>query len=275
MANEIRTKAELLALFADNTTGAITPQKIRDFVVSNLASEREVSALPATISEFTDTFVANPGCTATTLPSAAIYGSRSLYILNNSGVSHTITPDGGDTISGNPTLVLEEQSVTQLAAEPGSNNWLIIFNTGDLTPANDHALAYIESGTNITAVIDGDFVDINDTMTSGLSSADLIVGGTGILFNGAETKLFDISMSIGVEKSAGTARNYSYAIAVNGIVISPIVADEFSTTFDTTTLFNIVSLSTNDTVKVQIRADGNSDSVIVQHLNLRLTEIRT
>ena len=275
MTDEIRTKAELLALFADNTTGAITPQRIRDFVVSNQTTQREQSALPTTITEFADLFVANPGCTATDLPSALNYGDRALTLINNSGVQHTITADGGDTIAGQATLVLEEQSVVQLAAEPNNGAWLIVFNTGDLQPEVDHALAYIEAGTATTTIADAVWSDINDLMTSGLSSTDLVVGGTGILFNGAEPKLFDVSVSIGVEKSAGASRNYSYALVVNGTPLSPIVADEFDTTFDSTTLFNIVSLNPSDTIKVQIRGDGNSDSVIVQHLNLRLTEIRS
>ena len=274
MADQVKSKAQLLSDFSDNTTGLITPQTLRNFVVSNLSVEREGSVVPVTISSFTDLFVADPGCSGTTLPAVADFGDRSLVIINNAGSGHVITADGSDTIAGNATLVLEEQSVTSLAAIPGSNDWLIIFNTGDLTPPNEHALAYIEAGTNTTIISDATWSDINDTMTSGPSSADLVAGGTGILFNGAETKLFDVSVSIGTEKTAGGHSDYSFAIAINDTPVSPIVANEFDNKFVSTTLFNIITLNPGDTLKVQIRGDGNSDNVIVQHLNLRMTEIR-
>ncbi len=45
MVDTVRTEAELLSLFADNSTGAISPQDLRDFVVSigALISEKGVT----------------------------------------------------------------------------------------------------------------------------------------------------------------------------------------------------------------------------------------
>jgi hypothetical protein len=55
MADTIRTRAAILALFADNYTGAISPQDLRDFVVSTWRPSDGVYAYLSTPAETTCT----------------------------------------------------------------------------------------------------------------------------------------------------------------------------------------------------------------------------
>jgi hypothetical protein len=273
MTQSIRTKDELLAIFADANPALVTKQNIRDFVVSNRVLERQVETSPQPVDAFTDFFIADVGCNATTLPAIADYGDRTLTIANISGFDVTITPDGAETIDGESSITIIDQSVVALTASITTTNWRVLIDTQQFATPAEYALAYIEASAALTTILDGTFVSINESLVAGLNSADFSVSATEITYNGIEDKIFAVDVAATAEKSGGVNQQYSYAVAVNDLPLSPIVSDTVANVFDSVSIVGVIALSTNDTVKVMVRGDSTTDSLNVKDLNLRLTEI--
>jgi len=116
MADTIRTKAQVLALMPNNNSGQISPQDMRDFIVSIYDA---VSALSTrtltgdTTLAATDHVVlvdASGGDVTLTLPLAASRLSEfCIKKIDSSGNTVTIDGNGGETIDGSTTFVLTEQ----------------------------------------------------------------------------------------------------------------------------------------------------------------------
>ena len=277
MANQIRTKDELLALFADNTTGLITPQDMRDFVVSNLVAEGQIETTPGqTMSAFTDVFLADVGASSMILPTIADFGSRFLSVINASGGSLQVDAAGGETIDGNAFTTLDDEQYLSLAAKEGSTDWITLINTSepDVAP-NDYALGTITDSVAITNIIGGTYVDVNDAMLEAQVSPDFTVSASQITFNGPSPKLFAIDVALTAGKTMGSIESYTVALILNTILNGPTMGISFSNgVADNVGLHNIQQLSDGDDVKIQIRGDTTSDDLIVTDLILRLTEIK-
>lgn len=132
MADQIRTKTELLALFADNAAGNIGAQDLRDFVASNQAVQEQVETLSgATMNVLSDVFIADVGCADFELPIAGDYGRRFLSVINASGSLLTINGNAGEKIDGNSSVTLEDnQYLVIVSPDVGVTQWITLINTG-------------------------------------------------------------------------------------------------------------------------------------------------
>ena len=275
MTETLRSKDELLAIFADGPVKA-SKQDVRDLIVSTLANQTQTETTPGqAMLEETDLFVADTGATDMILATIASFGNRMATVMNLAATSLTINPNGAETIDSNASLTIDPGSVAIFLADAGfpSDNWFTLVNTS-AAASNDYALAYIEASVALTTILDGTFVDINESLSTGPNSTDFTIAAGEITYNGIEDKIFAVDVSITAAKTTGGNVQYSYAVAVNDAPLSPIVADNVTTVYDSMSIVGIITLSTNDTVKVQIRGDGTTESLNVQDLNLRLTEIR-
>lgn len=132
MADTIRTKAELLALFADNITGDITPQDMRDFVVSNLTAESQTETVSGTtVATNADVFVALLAASDVTLPAVSSYGNRSITIYNLTGGSLTVNAAIGDDIEGAGSVDIDSGKAAILASPEVGFSWVSLLNTSE------------------------------------------------------------------------------------------------------------------------------------------------
>jgi hypothetical protein len=80
MPDTVRSRADLLTLLADNTTGNISPQRIRDFVVSTLGVYGSI-------------YVHNTGGNPALYPSQVVTSSSAkLTLFDTDGASDGVTP---------------------------------------------------------------------------------------------------------------------------------------------------------------------------------------
>ena len=273
MPDTIRTKAELLTLFADNSIHAITPQILRDFVVSNQVNQGQTETTPGqTIADDTDVFLAQPGATDVFLGLAADYGDRFLAIINKSGGDLTINITGGDTIDGGASIIISDSSFAILGIVV-ANEWLTVINTG--ADPDEYAQGQFSGSVAVTNIISGTFADINEALVAGEVSSQFTVGAGEITYNGSSPQRFAVGASISAGKTAGATMNYTYSLAINSVPTGPtITATLANATFGTSHLQDIVTLDTNDTIKLQVRGDITDDDIVVGDLILTLTEIQ-
>ena len=150
----------MLSQFADNNTGNITPEFVRDFVVSNYVVDGQIGNVPATqILELTDLFIADPGCTSCVLPQALNHGDRPLQIVNNTGADITISPLGADTIDGvnAPVTLQNDQYLSFGARATQPDNWTLLV----LTTKRFSNL--LDTPNDYTGASAGDSVVVNNT----------------------------------------------------------------------------------------------------------------
>lgn len=128
---------EINTQFQDNTSGAITPFKLRQVTQDMLSSWQQYLAVnKQTGGSYTIqasdygqlVLFSNAGAIAVTLPGAATLNPFNTY-LSASGGTVTITPSGGQTIGGAASLVLLNGQSAQIASD--GVNWQIVqSNTG-------------------------------------------------------------------------------------------------------------------------------------------------
>lgn len=173
MADEIRTKAQLLALFADNVTQNISPQDVRDFVLSNNVQLVQTETAPAILVDETDFFLADPGCTDLQLTQLAGYGDRSLSVSNASGGDLVLAAAPFETLGGELTLTLPDGAFAIIGSEAAGTDWQILLNTGNAT-----------------------FISLRDTPAdyTGQANKHVVVNGTedGLDFAGNPPRLINI-----------------------------------------------------------------------------------
>jgi len=271
MPDEIRTKDQLIALMADNSTGDITPQDMRDFVVSNNVQEIQQDTSPAVLDSHSDVFLAQAGCNALTLTTLADYGERNLQIFNNSGGDLVITPDGAETIGGEASTTLADKSYLLLGGDAGTE-WLVLVRTDNNPPPPDYCLAYFNESVAVTTILVGTYVDINEFLLEGTKTDAFSISSDEITYNG-DDKNFSVDVSASVEKQGGGDQDYTFAVAINDVIQVPTMGRTFKNKAASIPLQSIVSLTDGDVLNVQVRGDTTSDDVIVYDLTIRLTEI--
>ena len=275
MADSIRTKDELIALMADNSTGDISPQDLRDFIVSNNVKQVQEESSPAVLVAETDVLLAFPGCSTLDVTTIAAYGNRALEVVNASGGDLVITPAGGETIENAGSLTLADEAYIVLGAEISTTNWLTLIRTDIQRPPDDFCMGYFNESIAITNIITDTYVDVNETLTQGLKSADFSVIGDELLYAG-EDKTFAIDVTAAAGKTMGSVENYTFAISKNGTPQAPTIGIALTNGVkDTLPLSLVVTLSDGDTLKVQVKGEGTSDDLIVTDLSIRATEIVT
>ena len=125
-----------------------------------------------------------------------------------------------------------------------------------------------------TDILSGVYVDVNEPMVSGPASPDLTVDPTEIIYTGTLDKTFAVDVSVSAEKTSGTVQQYRWTVSVNDIPVGPAITATYANgNFGTTALNQILTLSTNDTVKVQVQGVGTADDIVVGDLMLRLIDI--
>ena len=274
MPDTIRTKSELLGFFADNAAGAISPQNLRDFVVSNQVQTAQVETTSGqTIADLTDVFVAAPGASDVFLPLTSGYGDRFLGIINASGSDLIVNVSGGDTVDGGSSITVGDNQFALLGfAVP--TEWFTLINTTPVSTTSQFAQASFVDSSAVTNIIGTVFVDVNDNLVNDFESIDFTVSANLITYTGSKAKLFAIDVSVSAAKVGGSMEAYTYGIARNNVVSEPNIGASLSNaSFGTTSLMQLITLNPNDTIKLQVRGDTTSDDLIVADLVLRLTEV--
>lgn len=290
----ILTKAELLASFPDNTAGDISAEDIRNFVESNLTLEiQAVTSSPFNVVVTTDALILGPGASVVNLTSVAGFKDRTLVIINKSGGTVTVNPDGTDTIEELTSLSMNDLRVVSLAAESTAPNWDILIdnettllrltdtpssysgqagktlsvNSGEdaiefTNPATQTAVFFEETNTNLTTINDlVTFEDLNISIAaSGMDTlSGFSVSGNTITKDSAGTGLFYLTWMTDGEPDTGASRAYTMKMFKNGSTSIP-GASKLSVTAnlpETAGVLALVSLTLNDTVDLKVRADTN------------------
>lgn len=125
MTDTIRTKSSILGIFPDNLSGEISPQDLRDFVVSVLADaySRVITTSGALTTD--DHFVevdASSGSITLILPALVSH----IFIIKKTDSTFntvTIVAYGSDLIDEEATLILTGMNAVNLKG--GSTKWLI------------------------------------------------------------------------------------------------------------------------------------------------------
>lgn len=114
MADTRRSLSEVLALFGDNVTAQISPQDLRDFVISiqfNTVTEVNVAAYDLTADDYIlDVKYTPTGAVAIDLKTAYLTKGKVLHIKDsggNAGANNiTITSEGAQTFDGAANVVI-------------------------------------------------------------------------------------------------------------------------------------------------------------------------
>lgn len=133
MTDTIRTKSALQALLANNTTGDISPQDVRDFLVSVLGTEYVTVVNTATYNVVDNDVVLHVTRTATgtcaiTLPTALATDHRKIEIKDAGGGAETynitVDTEGSEKIDGTDTLTISGnyEAITLYCI---SSNWFV------------------------------------------------------------------------------------------------------------------------------------------------------
>ena len=233
----IRTKAELLALFADNTTGDISARDLRDFVDSNLTQNvQSESSSGQTINALSDFFVFEPGATDAILPDAVTYGSRGVELANASGGPVVINASGSDTVDGGASIIIDHEQYARLY--PQGTDWAVVIKT--VTDKREFSLQVGASGVTVA----------------------------GAYFKSADVTMDDVNMGFAMPLSAtlkvasiqrSDVDAADVEILKNGVVVETIA----STTATTLDLTLNTEFAGGDLLSVRNKAGGNSMSNVV------------
>jgi hypothetical protein len=154
MADTIRTRAAILALFADNFTGEISPQDLRDFVVSTWRAEDGVYAYLSTPAE-------------TTCTDAGTYyfveGTFTNEVLECWEITPPLTYIGYEGTDGHYFKINVHASFT---SDTGGNVIRIALMKNDVLQVNSIMSAYIKLTSEETSISTVDVLsfDIGDTL---------------------------------------------------------------------------------------------------------------
>lgn len=223
MSDTIRTKDELLALFADNITGDISPQDLRDFVVSNQVSENQIESISGqAISVTTDNFYAQVGATEATPPPADDYGNRALIVANSSGETLTINAAVGETVDGGASVSIDDNQFAILSSNDVAA-WQQIVNTSEEVDAihqgDDVSLLNNDAGylTSTPAPVFGsEYSLLKDTSTRSTSGPTFITAQNSN-FGSLPAGLYRIA-PMALAEPESTVRTPAIKVVVNGSV---------------------------------------------------------
>ena len=229
----LRTKSELLALFADNTSGDISAEDLRDFVDSNLALDIQTIALAFdTVLDKSDLVYLSTGANIIELPDIANFKNRALIIYSDTIGLSQINAAAGQSIESQSSRFLKTgDSVTIAPQVINPNNWaLISTRINELVDLRDTPISYLgqalkylrvnatadatefversyaganEEGNALTTTINvaGTFEPINCNMTG--SANDFTIASNAATYTGADTKPFLFTFSVSVSRQNG------------------------------------------------------------------------
>ena len=165
MADTIRTFAEILALFADNNNGDVSPQDMRDFVVTQRAHVGGLYVTTPVATTFSDTSTAVKVLGTTALISNAVdfdmpvnnrlryIGAQPIEALFVAGVSMTCGSNNQNTrmsFAKNGTVI--EDSVAGRKIGTGSDEGRGVILGGVQLNNNDYIEAFLVNTTGTNAI---------------------------------------------------------------------------------------------------------------------------
>jgi len=154
MADSIRTKSEILALFPDNISGAISPQDLRDFVVSTMAVEDGVYA-----------YLSTPAETTCTLADTYYFieGTFTNEVLECWEITPPLTYLGCNGTDGHKFQIIVNASFT---SDTSSNLIHMALHKNDVLQTNSIMSSYIKNTAEETMISTVDVLsfDIGDTI---------------------------------------------------------------------------------------------------------------
>lgn len=291
----IRTKTELLNLFADNNSRQITAERLRDFVDSNLAIDFEnASSSPYTVGDTADVVVADPGASVLNLPPIADFKDRGLTILNRSGGQITVVADSSETIELLPSVSLENLQNIAILTQVAQTNWdiistnrslftflrdtpnfyigsagrIVVVNNAEdglefiVNPSTQTANFFEEDNALATTIVDlVTFEDLNINLAANSLNTltDFSVSGNTITKTTTGTTVFSIWWSMDGAPVTGNNRMYSLKVFKNGsTALDGHVTLTASANRDQAgSMVTLVSLTQNDTLDFKVRADSD------------------
>lgn len=152
MSDTVRTLSALQTLLADNTSGQISPQDLRDFLVSAHLKNLVTKTTDYT-ADADDDVILLDGTSSTveiTLPTASgILGKKYCLKCIDSTNACTVAPEASETIDGesNYTFINEDDAIIIVS---DGNNWKIVSNYRTYTNFSYDDSASTESYTNNT-----------------------------------------------------------------------------------------------------------------------------
>lgn len=126
MADTRRTLSAILALFADNTSGDISPQDARDYLVSTMNDLAVKTVTENTVLTTDDYLVladASSGQITVTLPGATTCPNKRFKVKRISASNNVIVASAGGTIDGAASLTISAQWIMRSVVSDGVN-WL-------------------------------------------------------------------------------------------------------------------------------------------------------
>lgn len=150
MADQIRTKADILTRFPDNTSQTITPQDLRDFVVSILGAYGHIFAANASIAL------------------AVATGSWSkLAAFDTDGEANDVTVSAsGDTVTIVTTAIYEISFGISFTGSTVAARW-------DLQIAKNGAASFLPASISVTTDSDGSIIAYSSGFAS-LTAGDVL-----------------------------------------------------------------------------------------------------
>jgi hypothetical protein len=129
MPDTKRTLSALQTLLADNVIAGVTPQTLRDFLVSVFGASTLVTKTGAYLATTDDTGILadlTTGSFAITLPAASTMTGSFLRLTKIGSTSNilTITPNGTDKINGQSSITINKQ-YTSINLVSNGTNWYI------------------------------------------------------------------------------------------------------------------------------------------------------
>lgn len=160
MADTKRTLAQLIAIFADNTTRDISAQDLRDFLLSAYGSrEANTIAIDTTITTDYDIVLvnANSGQVNVTLPAASTNSLKTFLIkkIDTSSNLVKVTPAGSDTIDSESSFwMFVPQQCVEIVSD--GTNWRIIaggYKNGQIKIFEQTATATVPASVSNTTLL--------------------------------------------------------------------------------------------------------------------------
>lgn len=212
-----------------------------------------------------------------TLPNTSgsdILDSKEVYILDQGNAATnavTVIPHGSDstTIEGLTSYLIDVNN-QGVVFKLMDGQWLIVADSNRLTPVG--SLGFAENTTDTSISTSDTYVDITGTAVSG-ELVRFTRSGSVLTYVGLNTIKVKVLASLSVENGTGGGKRDIRA----AIVLNSTEKAAFSISMDAevknVVIIDVLSISTNDTIKVQVKNTENIDDILVVDYDLTAEEL--